>query len=54
MKAELVVSSAAPLTFTPNNWNTAQTVTVKLAAQPSETVKLALSRGGNGLRPVRR
>ena len=51
MKAELVVSSAAPLTFTPNNWNNAQTVTVKLAAQPSETVKLALRRGGTVFTP---
>ena len=51
MKADLVVNPAAPLTFTPNNWNTAQRVTVKLAAKPSETVKLALSRGGTVFAP---
>ncbi|WP_188189293.1 glycoside hydrolase family 6 protein [Nonomuraea sp. SYSU D8015] len=47
---DLTVSSGASLTFTPNDWNTAQTVTLA-AAQDSDTTAgtAAFSVGGNGV-----
>ncbi|TMR17927.1 cellobiohydrolase [Nonomuraea turkmeniaca] len=48
--ADLSVSSGNPLTFTPSNWNTAQTVTLA-AAQDSDTTAgtAAFSVSGNGV-----
>ncbi|MGN9843059.1 glycoside hydrolase family 6 protein [Nonomuraea sp. H19] len=48
--ADLSVSSGGSLTFTPSNWNTAQTVTLA-AAQDSDTTAgtAAFSVGGNGV-----